>query len=559
MSFDRREKRSGGEHRSGDQRGQALPGKRTLTEMAFPHAAAISSKMGAIPGTAVLDPSGCQERGAPAFTDGTTSHFASESPSLHVAAHEAAHQMQHAGLTNDAGLGAEEHADEVANTVTAGASAGSLLGGRGAAVSSGVRDYTEFSIAEQTARNEWKVGVNARVGDAGRTVTTDNRRDCWAEPGLISSANDVLKVKKSGIELKAGAAGPGGNAPDGSGWKSLVEVIPTIKSSSTGDDYWADCGRASREVQGPTGTDTDPRGVYKDAAGAKQETSVPSSDPATFRDEIYVKGGLGSDAATAHAAYLALSPADKDAFDKKHGINKYAAPEVGESFVARRDDSQSSDGFNWHWGAVVMVAEPDRVTFENFAKPGTTYDTKDTKWYFESHGPPTKPGQTFHEHNLSSVGAPDKNTTTMAARTSPDPKDLTTVGTAELVRRYAAATNDGEKSVLDAELKTRTIRVNVKVTKAQEGEDQVYVNVSGSGRSHESGWRKLKSGDEFTFSVPVSKLHPIAGTLSVKVYEYDAIKDDLISTIDWGPPYAARVDNRPWDDAEYHTTVEFDR
>jgi hypothetical protein len=103
------------------------------------------------------------------------------------------------------------------------------------------------------------------------------------------------------------------------------------------------------------------------------------------------------------------------------------------------------------------------------------------------------------------------NTTTMAARTSPDPKDMATLGTAELIRRYAAATNDGEKSVLEAELKTRTIKVNVNVKNAQEGEDQVYVNVSGAGRSHESGWRKLKDGGEFTFSVPVSKLHPITG------------------------------------------------
>jgi hypothetical protein len=147
----------------------------------------------------------------------------------------------------------------------------------------------------------------------------------------------------------------------------------------------------------------------------------------------------------------------------------------------------------------------------------------------------------------------------MVARTSPDPKDMTTLGTAELVRRYTAATNDGEKSVLEAELKTRTIRVTVRVKKAQEGEDQVYVKVSGSGRSHESGWRKLRGGGEFTFSVPVSKLHPIVGNLSVKVYEYDTLSDDMISIIDWAPPYTARSDNRPWDDAEYHTTVEFDR
>jgi hypothetical protein len=33
----------------------------------------------------------------------------------------------------------------------------------------------------------------------------------------------------------------------------------------------------------------------------------------------------------------------------------------------------------------------------------------------------------------------------------------------------------------------------------------------------------------------------------------------MISIIGFDDPYAPRSDNRPWDDAEYHTTVEFDR
>ena len=554
MSFDRvTRNHSAGGQGGGAGMGQMTPEKRTPRVIAFPHEPPISARIGRIPGTAVLDPYGCEARGAPAFTVGLTSHFSSETPSLHVASHEATHQLQHAGLTNDAELGAERHAHEVANAVVAGTPAEALLGGHGAAVPSATRDYTELTVAEQTARRQWEVGADARIGDAGRTVTTTNRRDCWAERELITSANEILKAKKSGIELKEGSAGLIGPAPDGSGWKSLVEVIPNV------DQYWADCGRASREVQGPTGTDTEARGVFKDSSGTKQETSVASNDPEALRNEIYVKGGLGPDSATAHAAYLALSPADKDAFDQRHGINRYAAPEVGESYVARRDDTQSSDGFNWHWGAVVMVAEPDRITFENFAKPGTTYNTKDDLWYFESHGPPTKPGQTFHEHNLSSVGAPDKNTTTMTTRTSSDPRDMSALGTAELVSRYNAATNDGERSVVETELKTRTITVNVKVKKAQEGTDQIYVYIAGSNGSHESGYRELADGGETTFYVPVSELLPIDGALSVRVYEYDAIFDDMISNIAWASPYAPQVDNRPWDDAEYHTTVKFNR
>src|SRR5262249_2980818 len=120
-------------------------------------------------------------------------------------------------------------------------------------------------------------------------------------------------------------------------------------------------------------------------------------DPSPIRDEVYVKGGLGPDVATARAKYLTLTTTEREAFDKKHGLNKYAAPGVGESYAARRDDAFGLHGFNYHWAGVIMVAEPDRVTFQNYAKLGTTYGSKDDKFFFATYGPPTKAGQTFHE------------------------------------------------------------------------------------------------------------------------------------------------------------------
>lgn len=82
--------------------------------------------------------------------------------------------------------------------------------------------------------------------------------------------------------------------------------------------------------------------------------------------------------------------------------------------------------------------------------------------------------------------------------------------------------------------------------------------MSGSGKEHESGWRKLRSGDSFTFHVPISKLFPIKGHLNLKVYEYDNFFDDLISNQGWDPPYDPSTDSRPWDGAEYHSTIAFD-
>jgi hypothetical protein len=531
------------------------------TPMEFPYASAISASTGAvIPGSAVHDPSTCDARGLPAFTDGMVSHFASKTPPLHVAAHEATHQLQHSGIS-DAGLGAERHAHEVANAVSAGTSSRELLSAPGSSVAPAVRNYTEFSEAEQTTSNQWKTGGLARVGDEGRTVTTSvDKHACYADPKLIVEANAILKAKKSGVNLEPGAAGPSGEAPDGSGIKTTVKVDYKILGDKDNKEFLADCGHSAREVQGGAGQDSMPHGVYTDGAGTKQNTAG-SMNPAVFRDEIYVKGGLGPDGRSAHAAYNALSPSDKDAFDKKHGINKYAAPGVGEAFTRRRDDEQGGTGFNFHWGGVVMVAGGDRVTFENYTK-GKGYDAKDEDWYFATYGPPSKPGQTWHER-WKSVGGDGKGTT-IAAATSADPSPFTkvaaTLTTSELISKYKTSVEAGEKMALESEMRNRWIKVTVVVKAAQEGTDDVYVKVSHSGREAKTGVMKMGAGAKNTFWISLDPLAPVTGKISVGVYDYDSLSaDDLISNIGFDAPYSPQVDNRPWDDAEYHTTVEFDR
>ena len=536
----------------------------------FPYESMISSSLGqTVPGNAVHDPNKCSALGVEAFTDDTVTYFASKTPALHVAAHEATHQMQHAGVTRDANYGPESHANHVADTIVAGHSAKGLLGNNGSSVVSGLRPYTKKTEAQQKAEGQWEVGSDAKVGDAGLTVTTKMEGDCYAESSLIDSANTILKAKDSGIDLKKGSERVSGMAPDRSGWKTL------IKLEHPKDKYWTDCGRASREVQGPTGSDSKTHGVYIDeATGERRETTAESSrDPEAFRNEIYLKGGLGHDLASARTAYLTLSadPVAKDAFDKKMGINRYAAPGVGESFTTRRDDALSSAGFNYHWGAVIMVAPPDRVTFENFYRPGTTYSSENTRWYFETFGPPSKPGQTFHDKNAGSgspgdadynpaqVGTLGQNTTTMVARTSPAPEEMEKLSTSELIKRYKAATTLGEKTVLTNVMGNRWIKVTVEVKEAQEGPDEVYAEAEHNGTTLTSGEIKLKTGQRNTFWFSVSKLSPITGEIDIRIYDADVFRDDLLSIIGFDAPYSPQTDNRPWDDAEYHTKVEFNR
>ncbi|HEV7475357.1 MAG TPA: hypothetical protein VGN90_14985 [Pyrinomonadaceae bacterium] len=528
----------------------------------FPHAPAIESSLGmGLKGTATIAPEACAARGVEAFTEGAVTHFGSQSPSLHVAAHEAAHQLQHAGVVRDAGLGAEGHAHAVAGAVASGASAAPLMGRHGSAVGGGMHAYTELTEAQQTARNEWKVGPKAKVGDEGRTATNDNRHECWAEPSLIAESNAKLKARGSGIDLSAGSSTVSGNAPDGSGWKTLNKVdvkISTDTSMSGTPDFWTDCGRASREVQGPTTTDTAPKGVYDTGEGVNRTTSA-SKDPAVFRDEIYMAGGLGSTPEKARKKYVSLSDAEKEAFDKKHGINRYAAPAVGEAFVARRDDAETMEAFNWHWATTIMQAGGDRVTFENFAKPGTVYGTKDEKWFFETYGPPAKAGQTFYDREQTDVGAPGKNTTIMVAQTQRDP-ELKAQSTPDLIDKYSKSSKDEEKRALAGEIAERWIRVAVDVKKVSSGgvgADDVFCEVIASGNKTKTAVVELNGGQSNTFWVPLEKLVPFSGAIELKVWDEDLFFDDLLVWMSWPAPYAPFTNARTFEGGDYKVTISF--
>ena len=518
--------------------------------------------MGDFEFAAIFDPDACAQRGVSAFTDhDSTTHFASGQPPLHVAAHEATHQLQHAGRTRDANLGPEGHAHAVASTITSGRAATGLLGAGGTSVAPALRNYTLMTEAEQVMASQWNAGGNALVGDQGRTVTTSaDKHACYADPALISEANAILRAKKSGVNIEPGGPGVSGMAPDGSGFKSTVKVAYKILSDEDNEEFYADCGVSAREVMGGTGTDTPPAGIFRDVTGKRQETTR-SKNPADFRDDIYVRAGLGADRASAHAAYNALSDPEKETFDQKHGINRFAAPGVGEAFTRRRDDQLGGSGFNFHWGSVIMVAGGDRVTFENYTK-GKGYLAKDKDWYFSTYGPPSKPGQTWHE-KWQSVGGAGKGTT-IAAATSADPSPFTKatpgMSTADLIKRYKSTVEPGEKMALESELRTRWMKVTVFVKKAQEGKDDVYVTASHAGRTYQSGEIKLRSGQKNTFWIPLDRLAPVTGKIAVKVYDWDALsRDDMISNISFDDPYGPTNDNRPWDDAEYHTQVEFDR
>jgi hypothetical protein len=111
------------------------------------------------------------------------------------------------------------------------------------------------------------------------------------------------------------------------------------------------------------------------------------------------------------AAYDALGPAEKDAFDRKAGINRYAAPELGEGHTMASGGNNYPGMMTWnhHWGGVIMVSGGDRVLIENYATGRK--EEKNTNWNFQMYGPATKADQTFHDQHHASGEHGDDPTT----------------------------------------------------------------------------------------------------------------------------------------------------
>jgi hypothetical protein len=117
-------------------------------------------------------------------------------------------------------------------------------------------------------------------------------------------------------------------------------------------------------------------------------------------------------ASSAHSGYIAaiMKPyedqgaVDKEAFDKKVGINRHSNPDIGEAYTISSGGDAKKDAsgdpittWNFHWGGVVMKSGGDNVTLENFA------GSQEDDWVMQMYGVPTvddeRKGQTFQEQH----------------------------------------------------------------------------------------------------------------------------------------------------------------
>jgi hypothetical protein len=100
-------------------------------------------------------------------------------------------------------------------------------------------------------------------------------------------------------------------------------------------------------------------------------------------------------------AYKSMDPAERDRFDRRTKINRYATPEPGEAWAMSSGGTPFAgvSTWNFHWAAVVMASADDRVTLENYSVNRPM--EQNTNWKFQMYGPQSKSGQTFHDQHLA--------------------------------------------------------------------------------------------------------------------------------------------------------------
>jgi len=294
--------------------------------------------------------------------------------------------------------------------------------------------------------NGWGAGLSKRA---------------WTIPPLISQANASLSSQGSHAKLvlKGGGVDLSGMSPDTNNPMTLKEIEPAKAAGAGVFDLISDCGSACRQIMGsgPAGKDVavikkqSSRGTLGGILGAlgggllgaglgflaggpigavvggilglvagglagaaigrsssksKEEHLSPRTyhggnptTPEEWTEELFKKEfGAGLTRDEAYARYAALTDAERDQFDRKYGINKYAVPRVGQGLTVSTEKDMpgfalagpAGSTWNFHYAATVLASGSDYVTLESAAGWGAT------DWIFFMYGPRNK-GQTFHE------------------------------------------------------------------------------------------------------------------------------------------------------------------
>jgi hypothetical protein len=126
----------------------------------------------------------------------------------------------------------------------------------------------------------------------------------------------------------------------------------------------------------------------------------PPSTPEDYSGELYQRELGGADHREAIQRYATMSKGERDEFDRRHGINRYARPRVGEGITIGTEyrmpgySDPTSSAWNFHYAAAVLDSGHDYMTLESAAN--WPFDG----WIFYMYGPPSKK-QSFQEEQAA--------------------------------------------------------------------------------------------------------------------------------------------------------------
>jgi hypothetical protein len=228
----------------------------------------------------------------------------------------------------------------------------------------------------------------------------------------------------------------------------------------------------------------------------------------------------------------------------------------------------------WGWNsdaAGTAALDPAAIRMVSAGAPTTAFMDAARKWNAASFTDPTTgsthatadlpiiaddPASSIDDLHSGSTRAADRGTRNLIAWINMVNFQLTTLGAG--VER----TNKlFEKQALENALRTRSIGASVEVveTTSGPGADDVYVRITRGGRSVRTPVQKLKDGRTGTFAIPLERLVPLDGPLTVEIFEEDTLSaDDLVARMSWPSPYEEPLRNaESYQGANYRVTVGF--
>ncbi len=424
--------------------------------------------------------------GAEAYATGTNLAFRSL-PDLRLAAHEAAHVIQQqSGVQVPGGVGRvgdvyERNADRVAERVVRGEPAWDILPPPAASIAAPaagpVQRYATYSAMPYDL-----------LSDDGKMAVKDHTQEAWAQSSNIANSNSVLDTLKSKVKIEELAGKDISVTPPAGGAALTLKKFRILdRATSSEVELTDDCGTACQQVLG-----SEAAGYESFVGVTKRGTTEEYTKPSTYKADDNAPGGIVSTTeqmsgeifvriferefkktltrVDALKEWDALDAAKKDLLSQKYGINKYAAPKVGQGITigSERDmPGASLTNYNFHFGFNLMASGHDYITLEDYASSGK-------KYYFDMYGPESK-GQSWAEAP-SNTGALDAKSTTMVVQ---HPESLNGIVNADNVHLEAdPATPTG----------TKTLSKGDKVTIIRKGQNWMKVEVKSGARTGQSGW-----------------------------------------------------------------------